>query len=130
MSKRLLIAGNFVLASLIAFAPMSPVLAQANGADKVLMIFGSDPCPAGTICIRGSESERYRIPKQMRQEAPSTHNERWADRAKSIDSINAQAAGGTGSCSTVGGGGWTGCWAKDMQAAKAEKQAEKENPQD
>lgn len=130
MSKRLLIAGGFVLASLMALAPATPVLAQGNSADKVLVVFGSDACPTGTICVRKGESERFRIPKELREVAPSTHNERWADRAKSIDSINAQAAGGTGSCSTVGGGGWTGCWAKDMQAAKAEKQAEKENPQD
>ncbi len=130
MSKRLLIAGAPGLIALMALAPAGPALAQTNGADKVLVVFGNDLCPSGTICIHKGESERFRIPKELREAAPAPHNERWADRAKSIDSINAQAAGGTGSCSTAGGGGWTGCWAKDMQAAKAEKQADKENPQD
>ena len=128
MSKRLLIAGGFGLASLMALAPTSPAFAQVN--DRVLVVFGSDPCPSGTICVRKGESERYRIPKDIREAAPAANNERWADRAKSVDAINVQAAGGTGSCSTAGGGGWTGCWAKDMRDAKAEKQAEKDNPQD
>ena len=34
------------------------------------------------------------------------------------------AATGTGSCSNVGGGGWTGCWNKMMKEARDEKKAD------
>lgn len=122
MTKRLLIAAGVVLSALTALA--SPVTAQAQNNDKMLVIFGNDPCPAGTICVRKGESERFRIPKDLRQSAPSTHNERWADRARSIQDVGAT---GTGSCSAVGGGGWTGCWAKEMREAKAARKADAES---
>ena len=118
MTKRLLIAGSMALAGFVALA--GPCTAQAQSNDKVLMIFGNDPCPAGTICIKRGESERYRIPKDLRQAAPSADNERWADRARSIQDVGAT---GTGSCSATGAGGWTGCWAKQMREAKATRAA-------
>lgn len=121
MTKRLWIAGGAALAGLMALA--APGSAQIQNNDKVLVIFGSDPCPAGTICVKKSESERFRIPKDLRQAAPSAHNERWADRARSIQDVGAS---GTGSCSATGGGGWTGCWAKQMREAKAARAADAE----
>ena len=123
MSKRLLIAGGAALAALLALAPTSAVQAQGVANDKVLVVFGDDPCPAGTICVRKGASERFRIPKELRDSTPSAGNERWADRAKSIDSVGAT---GTGSCTNVGAGGWTGCWAKEMRQAKAARKADAE----
>lgn len=125
MMKRLMIAAALAT----AFTGMAaPAIAQSD--DKVLVVYGNDPCPSGTICVRKGESERFRIPKDLRQAAPSAHNERWADRAKSIQDVG---AAGTGSCSAVGGGGWTGCWSKQMQDFKAQRAADKEaandNPQ-
>ncbi|WP_174274483.1 hypothetical protein [Sphingomonas bacterium] len=110
---RWLILGSGVIGLGLALSP-----AQAQSNDKVLMIFGSDPCPAGTTCVRAPESERFRIPKSLRQSTPSTGNERWGDRARSIDTVGAS---GTGSCTNTGAGGWTGCWGQRMRAAKADR---------
>lgn len=121
MTKRLPIAFA-VLASLAALVPTMPALAQSAN-DKTLVIFGNDRCPSGTICVRKGESERYRIPKEMRDSTPAAGNETWASRAKSISNVG---AAGTGSCSATGAGGWTGCWSQQMRDAKAERQAIKE----
>lgn len=99
-----------------------PAHAQLNN-DRVLTIFGSDPCPKDTICVRAPESERYRIPKQFRQ--PTTiapENQAWAARAQGT--LDAGAKTGTGSCTAVGPGGWTGCYQQQMRAARAELKAE------
>ena len=119
MIQRLMIAAGLALACIGAAS--APAQIQSN--DKVLRVFGNDPCPAGTICVRAPESERYRIPKALRQAAPSPGTERWADRARSLQSAG---AGGTGSCTNTGPGGWTGCWAKEMRQAKAEQQVKAE----
>ena len=121
MSIRRLIAGGAAAAALLALAPLTPAGAQANSNDKVLIVYGSDPCPAGTICVRKGESERFRIPRELRESAPSPRNERWADRARSLQTVGNF---GTGSCSNTGAGGWTGCWARDMQAVRAAGQAD------
>lgn len=121
MSRRLLIVAGAAIAGLMSFAP--PLAAQTLDNDKVLIVYGNDACPAGTICVRKGESERFRIPKELRQTAPSAHNERWADRARSFQDVGAS---GTGSCTSTGQGGWTGCWAKQMRDAKAERQADKD----
>jgi hypothetical protein len=100
--------------------------AQAQVIDRVLVIYGDDPCPTNAsgdeivVCARRPESERYRIPKELRPRSQSPEATSWAARSQStLDS----GASGTGSCSTVGGGGWTGCWAEQMRAAKKERQA-------
>ena len=41
---------------------------------STLIVYGSDPCPAGddgeiVVCAREPESERYRIPKKLRDKA-------------------------------------------------------------
>jgi hypothetical protein len=117
-----------VIAALLLI-PAAPALAQDN--ERVLTIFGTDKCPSDTICVRAPESERYRIPKNLRESGVvSPQNQSWAERGKSVSS--AGAASGIGSCTPSGPGGWTGCWAEQMRAARAEKaQAAQENgPED
>jgi len=100
-----------------------PTPAAAQRAERVLVIFGNDPCPTNAsgdeiiVCARRPETERYRIPKEVRSRSQAPQNQSWAVRSQS-----AMSAGrtGTDSCSTVGGGGWTGCFAEQMRAAKAE----------
>lgn len=108
---------------LIPLAAPLPVLAQ----DRVLTIFGNDKCPENTICVRANESERYRIPKDLRQDALIAPNRQsWAAKAQST--LDAGTKTGIGSCSAVGPGGQTGCFAERARQAKAEKaQAAKEN---
>jgi hypothetical protein len=105
--------------------PVSPALAQK--ADRVLIIFGNDKCPTNAsgdeivVCARRPEAERYRIPKEFRSNLKSPDSQSWAVRSQSALSTGRT---GAGSCSAVGAGGWTGCWAEQMRAAKAEGKAE------
>lgn len=96
----------------------APASAQAN--DKILMIFGNDKCPAGTTCVRAPEGERFRIPKDLRQSTEAPQNQ-WATRAKTLDTAG---AAGTGSCSSTGAGGWTGCFGQQMRTYKQDRAAD------
>ena len=112
-----------ILIAALLVAPLAlPATVQAQTAnDRILTIFGNDPCPKDTICVRAPEAERYRIPKQFRHDGPiAPANQSWAARAQSIDSVGRT---GTGSCSAVGAGGWTGCYLQQMRAARAERKA-------
>ena len=89
-----------------------------------LIVYGKDPCPRSegdqiVVCARRPENERYRIPEALR-DAPSTDpaSTAWSVKAESMEYV-----GNTGiqSCSTVGPGGSTGCWAQLMRAAQAER---------
>lgn len=113
----------FVIAALAAapFPMVSPASAQIDN-ERVLTIFGDDKCPANTICVRAKESERYRIPKQFRNSGViAPENQAWGARAEAT--LSAGGTTGIGSCSASGPGGWTGCWAKQMRAARAEAAA-------
>lgn len=108
--------------ALVPFALVAPPL-QAQRTERVLVIFGNDACPTNgngdeiIVCARRPESERYRIPKELRPRSQSPDAQSWAVRSQAaLDTGRA----GTGSCSATGAGGWTGCWAQQMRAAKEE----------
>ncbi|CAN5145504.1 hypothetical protein BH09PSE3_BH09PSE3_27950 [soil metagenome] len=120
-----------ILIAALMFAPAAlsvPASAQVTN-DRVLTIFGNDTCPKDTICVRASEADRYRIPKQFRNTGPiAPGNQSWSARAQGT--IDAGSRTGTGSCSAVGGGGWTGCYMQQMQAARAERKQDAETAPD
>ena len=104
-----------------------PALSQdAETSDRIsrLVVYGSDPCPPGTdgeiiVCARRPDNERYRIPRELRDEGPiDPENESWAVRAQSLEYVGRT---GIQSCSTVGPGGFTGCWAEMMRAARNDR---------
>jgi len=116
-------------AALIATA--TPALAQGEvagpSAERIrqVIVYGDDPCPASTggeitVCARQEEKERYRIPKELRENPDfgSTRNEAWANRVKSIEYVGKS---GTESCTPDGAGGVTGCFTKLAAQAKAER---------
>ena len=123
MIKHILLPAAALLAGCLA----GPAFGQQN--DKALVVYGNDKCPAGTICIRAPESDRYRIPQSLRSGPLAPQDQPWAQRAASVADVGAS---GTGSCSNSGAGGWTGCWKQQMKAARAEKkqqaQVEGESP--
>jgi hypothetical protein len=103
----------------------APAAAQDNAAEpKVnqLIIYGNDKCPESTpdeitVCARMDESERYRIPKDLRQvEGPE--NQAWASKVRSFEAVGNF---GPLSCTPVGAGGELGCTAKMIEAAYEEK---------
>jgi hypothetical protein len=111
---------NSIIAALL-LAPLgfaTPALAQTAN-DRVLTVFGSDPCPKDTICVRAPETERYRIPKQFRNTGPiAPGNQSWAARAGQLDSVE---RAGPSQCSAQGPNNWSGCWLQQMRAARADR---------
>lgn len=112
----------------LAMFAAQPAAAQEAGGEKVnqLVIYGDDPCPESvgdeiTVCARKDESERYRIPEELRG-SDSPQGQSWTNRVKSYEMVGST---GTRSCSPAGAGGWTGCLGQFIDTAYAEK---KENP--
>jgi hypothetical protein len=119
----LLGAAGFLAAALV---PM-PASAQGFGNVAQVVVYGNDPCPRRggdeiVICARKPESERFRVPKELR-DAKRAGIQSWADRATSLEYVGAH---GTASCSPVGAGGWTGCQRQLMSQARAERQERKQ----
>lgn len=111
-------------AGALAAGLATPADAQRDRISRII-VYGNDPCPRGAggeeivVCARKSEAERYRIPKELR-DAPSTDpaSQSWANKAESLEYVGRT---GIQSCSTVGPGGWTGCFAQMLSAARAER---------
>lgn len=114
--------------SIISFTAFAS-LATASGADaqqveRKLIIYGNDPCPADTICVTAPEEDRFRIPKPLRQGLPSPENQSWSVRAQDTLTVGQS---GIGSCTNSGAGGWTGCFQKQMQEARREREEAEAN---
>jgi hypothetical protein len=114
-----------LLALFAAIALTAPAQAQDTPEAKVnqLIVFGEDPCPASeddtiTVCARKAESERYRIPEELR-ETFSPQNEAWNNKVLAYERVMKT---GTMSCSPTGAGGWTGCSGRLIEQAYAEKE--------
>ena len=124
------LSAALLIGTAIAAAPPASAPAGRTGAGREhlahLVIYGADPCPRGqgddiVVCARHPETERYRIPKQLRdQPGTGPQSTSWAKQAQSLE-----YAGRTGiqSCSPVGPGGFTGCWAQMVRAARQERAA-------
>jgi len=111
----------------LGFANGSPAFAQQAAEPKVNMVivYGNDKCPESdadtiTVCARKDEGERFRIPEALR-EHPSPQNEAWNQKVRAYETLTKT---GAQSCSPVGAGGWTGCSAKLINEAYAEKQSD------
>jgi hypothetical protein len=112
--KKLLIA-TVLMAPLSLAAPADAQTAN----DRVLTVFGSDPCPRDTICVRAPEAERFRIPKQFRNTGPiAPGNQSWAARAAQLDSVE---RAGPSQCTVQGPNNWSGCWIQQMRRARADR---------
>ena len=101
-----------------------PAAAQDNAGDRVnqVIIFGEDECPQSTddtitVCARLDESERYRIPPNLRT-STSPQNESWTQRALALEAVGDF---GPLSCTPVGAGGDLGCTMEMIEAAYAER---------
>lgn len=92
-----------------------------------IVVFGNDPCPQSTdgeivVCARQPESERYRIPKALRQHKAEPIMERsWAARTASADAVSQAIL--PDSCSAIGSYGQTGCTMQMLRQWFAERRA-------
>jgi len=120
---RLLSPALAVAALSMALPLAAPVEAQRT--ERVLTIFGTDPCPTSNgeeivVCRRMPEAERYRIPEQLRKSG-DRGNENWGDRAASLEYVGRS---GVNSCSTSGSGGASGCFRDLARKACEEDKAD------
>jgi hypothetical protein len=119
-----------LLAAGAAFVAASPGLTQPEaGARRVsqLIVYGDDPCPVSTaeeivVCARRPEDDRYRIPEPLRGTGQRSEQS-WAANARSLEMVGRT---GIQSCSTVGPGGFTGCWAEMMRQAREDRRTNPE----
>ncbi|WP_194146759.1 hypothetical protein [Aurantiacibacter suaedae] len=118
----------FALAAISATLGLVPAAASAQdeGGDRVNMVnvYGEDACPQSdgdtiTVCARFPESERYRIPRNLR-ESNSPDNESWTQRAQSLETVGKF---GPMSCSPAGAGGDLGCTVEMIEAAYRERES-------
>jgi hypothetical protein len=129
--KAVLSAAALAAAAALAFSA-APAPAQKTATERIsrLIVYGNDPCPRDpngdiVICGRRPDSERYRIPEALRDDTlkddPASTS--WAQHAQSLEYVGRT---GIQSCSTVGPGGFTGCWAELMRAARNDRRTEGE----
>ena len=116
---------HLAAAATILASAATAVAQQRNVAEPKIdqvIVYGSDPCPASTdetivVCARRSESERYRIPEQLRG-VDDPRSDSWANRAIELQYVGRN---GIGSCSPVGPGGQIGCFEQLVRQARAER---------
>lgn len=108
--------------------PEAAAAAPAPAADprvNQIIVYGDDPCPASTneeitVCARLPDSDRYRIPPNLRDNPNDPASQSWAGRAMELQYVGRS---GTDSCSTAGAGGFTGCLSQMINLARAERRA-------
>ena len=127
--NRVLTLAAIAAAVLPTFVPAEAQRARTGAQERIrhVVVYGRDRCPRGqgdevVICARRPDSERYRIPRAVRDRTPlpGPGSTSWAARARSLERVGAT---GIQSCSTVGPGGFTGCWEQMMRSAREERAA-------
>ena len=123
--NKMAVSAALLMAAGVATFTAGEASAQRN--EKVLIVYGNDPCPTSNgeeivVCARRPENDRYRIPEELRESA-KTGVPAWSERAKSIEYVGRS---GTNSCTPTGAGGWTGCWSELMRQAREERKAAKQ----
>jgi hypothetical protein len=99
--------------------------APVNG---VVVLYGNERCPTDpdgnevVVCVRRSAQEQFRVPKELRDFQITPQNESWAARAQATTDTGV-GVNSIGSCSVVGAGGQTGCFAQRVRESKREDAA-------
>ncbi len=121
-----------LLPLLAALALAAPALAQEDGGSlaqsgtppertSILYTYGDEPCPEAqegeiVVCAQQPETERYRVPKELREELKEDEavgGGSWASKVEGYE--NVARASRPNSCSPVGSYGFTGCAAAALR---------------
>ena len=98
---------------------------------RSLLVYGNDPCPRSTndeivVCARVPESERYRVPKRLRnQRRHDPASTAWGTRVQALEYVT--RTGRPNSCSPVGTFGQSGCTQQFLSQWRAERNQAKED---
>jgi hypothetical protein len=113
---------NLKRCALLALVVASPLSAQDDTPPPApselperisfLVAFGEEKCrpPEGdeiVVCATVPESERYRIPRELRRKEHVVTDRSWASAVETLDRFAADVR--PNSCSVNGSGGFTGC---------------------
>lgn len=99
--------------------------APVNG---VLVLYGNQRCPTDNsgnevvVCVRRSAAEQFRVPKELREFQVTPENAAWAAKAQGTLGAGVGTSS-VGSCSAVGPGGQSGCFAQRVRESRAENAA-------
>lgn len=115
-----------ILLLVAAFAPVAAATAEPPQTTRTLVIYGDEPCPESkgdeiVVCARRPETERYRIPRELRDKGRPPSEIAWATRNEALD--EEQRTARPGSCSVVGSWGQSGCWQQMLRQWYAERRA-------
>jgi hypothetical protein len=129
--KSLILLPLLLVAVPLSAAPKTPALPDEAPPPRIstLVVYGEDPCPRSKddeiiVCARQPESDRYRIPRQLRKKKTDDGSgQSWAERTRTLDMVSKK--GLPNSCSPHGSGGQTGCMRRFLEAARAEREAAK-----
>lgn len=121
-----------LLPLLAALALAAPALAQEDEGSlaqsstppertSILYTYGDEPCPEAqegeiVVCAQRPEAERYRVPKELREELKEEEavgGGSWASKVEGYE--NVARASRPNSCSPVGSYGFTGCAAAALR---------------
>lgn len=124
-----------IVITLLLLSAAPPLLAQdsidsAQGGEKInqLIVYGDDKCPQSSaeeiiVCARKPETERYRIPENLRGDPNAPDRQSWANRAEALEYVGRT---GFNSCSPAGANGFTGCFNEIVREARADRQGRDE----
>ena len=112
--------------ALVSISLAAPVRAAEPPPNRVinLVVYGEDACPEGkgddiVVCARRPESERYRIPKPLRERPKPQGGPGWASQVAEMEKAGRMLL--PDSCSPVGSNGSTGCTAAMLRQWFAER---------
>jgi hypothetical protein len=113
----------------LLLVPLFPTAAAAQAEpppERIinLLVYGDDPCPESkgdeiVVCARKPESERYRIPKKLREKPAVAGGPGWGSQVANMEQVQRQNL--PNSCSVIGSNGFTGCTAQMLQQWFAER---------
>jgi len=95
------------------------------------IVYGSDPCPQAVgdeivVCKREPESERYRVPKQLRDKKVAPAQGSWGSKVDDLEQVS-RVGNTPNSCSVVGTGGQSGCVQQQLHEWWLARQAKKQD---